>query len=288
MRLSATMVVAILLSSAAVSRAADRDSILNPEQLVGAWKLVSGERGGKAMAKESTGGIFVFSKDTLTGKNRYGEELSWMSYTLDTTQNPVAMNLTITKGFAGESCEAIVEVRDGQLRLCYNLEKKGRPKTFETKEGENNRSMTFVKTGDPAESQAAVQAVSEKKWKARRDQNPEPFMELMRLKYTRTGPSGKTRDVGEALFEYNDPKSKVGAVVVTDQQITIYGDTAVETGRATGTKKDAKTPVWDVRYTMTWVKEDGQWALVNEHQNRAECAVLPALGADTAEPKTCD
>ena len=59
-------------------------------------------------------------------------------------------------------------------------------------------------------------------------------------------------------------------MVVTDQQITIYGDTAVETGRATGTKKDAKTPVWDVRYTMTWVKEAGQWSLVNEHQSRAE------------------
>jgi uncharacterized protein (TIGR03067 family) len=270
MRLSVTAMLAILLSSAAVSRAADRDSILNPEQLVGAWKLVSGERGGKAMAKESTGGIFVFSKDTLTGKNRYGEELSWMSYTLDMKQNPVAMNVTITKGFAGETRDAIVEVRDGQLRLCYNLDKKGRPKEFATKDGDNNRSMIFVKSVDPADAQAAIKAASDKKWNALRDQNPGAFMELMRLKYTRTGPSGKTRDVGEALFEYNEPKNKVDAVVVSDQQITIYGDTAVETGRATATKKELQAPVWDIRYTLTWVKEDGRWCLVSEHQSQAK------------------
>jgi len=270
MRPSVTMVLAILLSFAAISRADDKDNGLNPDQLLGAWRLVSGERGGKAMAKASTGGIYVFTKDTLTGKNRYGEELSWMSYTLDTKQNPAAMNLTITKGFVGESREAIVEVRDGQLRLCYNLDKKGRPKAFETKEGDNNRSMTFVKSVDPADAQAAIKAASEKKWNARRDQNPGPFMELMRLKYTRTGPSGKTRDVGATMPEYTEPKNKVDAVVVSDQQITIYGDTAVETGRATATKKDGKAPAWDVRYTMTWVKEDGTWCLVSEHQSPAE------------------
>ena len=76
MRLSVTVALAILLSFTAISRAAEQNNALNPAQLVGAWKLVSGERGGKAMAKESTGGVFVFTKDTLTGKNRYGEELS--------------------------------------------------------------------------------------------------------------------------------------------------------------------------------------------------------------------
>jgi hypothetical protein len=51
------------------------------------------------------------------------------------------MNLTITKGFVGETRDAIVEVRDDQLRLCYNLDKKGRPKEFATKDGDHDRSM---------------------------------------------------------------------------------------------------------------------------------------------------
>lgn len=59
-------------------------------------------------------------------------------------------------------------------------------------------------------------------------------------------------------------------MVVSDQQILICGDTAVETGRATATKKDVPAPVWDVRYTLTCVKEDGRWALASEHQSQAE------------------
>jgi len=115
----------------------DKEKAFDPAQLVGVWKLVSGEARGKAMAKDSTGGIFVFTKDTLTGKNRFGEELSGMTYTLDTTKKPVVMNLTVTKNFPGAKADAIVEIRDGKLYLCYGGIGKG-PTSFTTKEGDNN------------------------------------------------------------------------------------------------------------------------------------------------------
>jgi hypothetical protein len=54
------------------------------------------------------------------------------------------------------------------------------------------------------------------------------------------------------------------------QVIVVFGgETAVETGRAVGTKKDLNEPVWDVLYTATWVRKDGKWWVVNEHQSRA-------------------
>jgi len=33
-----------------------------------------------------------------------------------------------------------------------------------------------------------------------------------------------------------------------------------------GTKKNLKGPVWDVLYTAIWVRKDGKWWVVNEHQ----------------------
>ena len=111
---SATILLILLATTAARAVEPENpttpDEGFKPEQWVGAWKLISGEKGAKPMAKESTGGIYVFTKDTLTGKSRFGDEKSWMSYTLDTKQNPIVMKLTITKVFVGATADAIVDI----------------------------------------------------------------------------------------------------------------------------------------------------------------------------------
>jgi len=61
----------------------------------------------------------VFTKDTLTGKNRFGDDLSRMSYTLDTTKKPIVMKLTVTKNFPRAKADAIVQIRNGKLYICY-------------------------------------------------------------------------------------------------------------------------------------------------------------------------
>lgn len=266
----------ILLAAAIVmlpgtARAEDADTGFRPEHLVGAWKLVSGEKGGKPMAKESTGGIFVFTKDTLTGKSRFGDELSGMSYTLDTTKKPVVMNLTVTKNFPGAKADAIVEIRDGKLLLCYGGFGKG-PTSFVTKEGENNRSMVFIKSIDPGILQKEVEAVSEKRWQAIRDLDSAAYQKLMlNAEFIRTGPDAKRRIWNDVVFEtFAPPNKKLDAVTVSDQVVRIVGDTATETGRAVGTRKDVNEPVWDVRYTATWVREDGKWWIISEHQSPAK------------------
>jgi hypothetical protein len=118
-----------------------------------------------------------------------------------------------------------------------------------------------------------VEAASKKRWQAVRDQDPAEYNKLVQdAQFNRTGPDAKRRDYSAVVFEtLNGPKKKLDAVTVSDQVIVVLGgETAIETGRAVGTKKDLKEPVWDVLYTATWVRKDGKWWIVNEHQTPAK------------------
>lgn len=114
-----------------------------------------------------------------------------------------------------------------------------------------------------------VEAASQKRWQSICDQDLVTYNTLVfDAEFNRTGPDAKRRDYTAVVFEtLNDPTKKLDAVTVSDQMIVVLGgETAIETGRAVGTKKDLKDPVWDVLYTATWVRKDGKWWVVNEHQ----------------------
>jgi len=126
----------------------------------------------------------------------------------------------------------------------------------------------WKKDADSIEGRKVV-AASQKRWQAVRDQDVVAYNTLVQdAEFNRTGPDAKRRDYSAVVFEtLNDPKKKLDAVTVSDQVIVVLGgETALETGRAVGTKKDVKEPVWDVLYTATWVRKDGKWWIVNEHQ----------------------
>ena len=118
-----------------------------------------------------------------------------------------------------------------------------------------------------------VEAASQKRWQAIREQDPVAYNTLVQdAEFNRTGPDAKRRDYSAVVFEtLNDPNKKLEMVTVSEQVIVVLGgETAIETGRAVGTKKDLKEPVWDVLYTATWVRKDGKWWIVNEHQSPAK------------------
>ena len=118
-----------------------------------------------------------------------------------------------------------------------------------------------------------VEAASQKRWQAVRDQDVHAYNTLVfNAEFNRTGPDAKRRDYSAVAMEtLNDPKKKLDAVTVSDQVIVVLGgETAIETGRAVGSKKDLKEPVWDVIYSATWVRKDGKWWIVNEHQSPAK------------------
>lgn len=118
-----------------------------------------------------------------------------------------------------------------------------------------------------------VEAASRTRWEAVRDQDVIRYNTLVQdAEFSRTGPDAKRRDYSAVVFEtLNDPNKKLDAVTVSDQVIVVLGgETAIETGRAVGSRKSLKEPVWDVLYTATWVRKDGQWWIVNEHQSVAK------------------
>ncbi len=118
-----------------------------------------------------------------------------------------------------------------------------------------------------------VATASQKRWQAVRDQDVAAYNTVVfDAEFNRTGPDAKRRDYTAIAFEtLNDPKKKLDAVTVSDLVIVVLGgETAIETGRAVGTKKGLKEPVWDVLYTATWVRKDGKWWIVNEHQSPAK------------------
>jgi len=118
-----------------------------------------------------------------------------------------------------------------------------------------------------------VAAASRTRWQAVRDQDLAAYNTLVQnAEFNRTGPDARRRDYTAVASEtLTDPNKKLDAVTVSDQVIVVLGgETAIETGRAVGTKKGLDEPVWDVLYTATWVRKDGKWWVVNEHQSPAK------------------
>jgi uncharacterized protein (TIGR03067 family) len=62
-----------------------------------------------------------------------------VSYKLDTTAKPRAIDVTITEGeHKGEKWQGIYSLRGDKLKMCFNKNGKGRPKVFATFKGEEN------------------------------------------------------------------------------------------------------------------------------------------------------
>jgi len=118
-----------------------------------------------------------------------------------------------------------------------------------------------------------VEAASQKRWQAIRDQDLVAYNTLVQdAEFNRTGPDAKRRSYTEVVrTTLTDPTEKLDAVTVMDQKIVVLGgETAIETGRVVGTKKDLTEPVLDVLYTATWARKDGKWWIVSEHQSLAK------------------
>ena len=121
MRRKVLLAVGLAIFVLAPVTAADKDDgKLDPAKLVGTWTYVSGEQNGKKRtADELKKGTVIITKETITLKSEDGSYV--LKYTLDTKKSPARISLEITKGPQGEGSksEGIIELKDGQLKLCY-------------------------------------------------------------------------------------------------------------------------------------------------------------------------
>lgn len=118
--------------------AADENDKLSADKLVGPWVYVSGVKDGKKMADENIKKDSVeITKETMTLKAEGQEGEFVIKYKLDPSKSPCRVSMEITKGPAGEGskAEGIIELKDGQLRICYPPMGGDAPKDFASKEG---------------------------------------------------------------------------------------------------------------------------------------------------------
>ena len=97
------------------------DSNLDGAKLTGTWSYVSGEKDGVKVDQENLKkATVVITKETLTLKGEMGDFV--LKYKLDPKKTPCTIALEITEGPAGQGSKTtgIIELKDGELRICYS------------------------------------------------------------------------------------------------------------------------------------------------------------------------
>jgi uncharacterized protein (TIGR03067 family) len=129
---------------------ADEQRKSDAADLVGVYRIVSGEKGGKEIPQDHFKDITVrVAANAITTFDKNKKELYAATYELDTTRKPWAIMMTATiTPVDGEGTQApgLVEIDDGTVKLIYALPQGKAPTRFET--GEHQQMFVLEKSGD--------------------------------------------------------------------------------------------------------------------------------------------
>lgn len=120
----------------------DKDKPCTPEDLVGRYMIVSGEKYGMPEPEERIKGTIVtFTKDSVVVADKDKKELYSARYKLGSEKNPAdIVMISKVEGSAGEEARGLIK-KDGQtLHLIYALPTGEIPNGFKTKE----KQLMFV------------------------------------------------------------------------------------------------------------------------------------------------
>jgi len=87
------------------------------------------------------------------------------------------------------------------------------------------------------------------------------------------GPNGDAADKSKTIQELKDGTVKYSAIDVTEENVRMYGDTGIYNGR--GNVKmtiNGQPQTADVRVTIVWLKQNGQWKRVSFQATRIQPA----------------
>ena len=125
--------IVCLLSVLLIGPAARGDCGSNPKAMDGTWKPLAAELAGAPWPKEILDTIKLTVKE---GKYivKIGEQSDEGTVTVNASKSPCTMDITGTEGpNKGKTMLVIYELKDDQLRVCYDLSGKSRPTEFATK-----------------------------------------------------------------------------------------------------------------------------------------------------------
>jgi uncharacterized protein (TIGR03067 family) len=142
----------ILVSLIAISAGATGDKKAHPEKARdGTWIAVGMEQNGKKLAAEAVEKLDI--KLTIKGENYTvtiaGKVADKGTSKIDTTKKPLATEITSELGpNKGKKILGIIEVDGDTLKACYDLEGKGRPTEFATKEGSGHMLIVYKRAAE--------------------------------------------------------------------------------------------------------------------------------------------
>lgn len=122
--------------------AGESDKACTPEDLVGRYVIVSGEKEGTKEPEERIKGTVVtFSRDSVVVAGKDRKELYSATYTLDSTKSPSTIIMTSrVESSAGEIARGLIKKEGGALHLIYALPTGEIPSGFKTRE----KQLMFV------------------------------------------------------------------------------------------------------------------------------------------------
>src|SRR5579875_2513962 len=104
-------------------KGADVNKACTPEDLVGRYRIVSGEKDGiKEPEERIQDTVVTFTKDKVVVVDKDKKERYSASYTLDSTKNPATIVMTSrVEGSAGEIARGLIKKDSDRIQLIYAL-----------------------------------------------------------------------------------------------------------------------------------------------------------------------
>ena len=132
------LAVVVVWGAIAVANGDEKTAKLDPEKLLGKYVDIEGMKGGEKADPDRLKGQFVtVTKDIFKIEGDKPEQTFEFAYKLDTTKNPIEIDLEIQfpEDLKGNKASGIIAFDGKTLKLCYHAtDDKDRPKKFESTE----------------------------------------------------------------------------------------------------------------------------------------------------------
>ena len=128
------------------------------------------------------------------------------------------------------------------------------------------REHVTEKPHDKTKMETELKAASESYDKGLIAKDKALFEDLFADDYAATGRGGKVTNKEEEITQIMSPELVFLSSKTDDKNFRIYKNTAVETGRFSGTGSFKGVPFSEMgRYTTTWIYRNGKWKIVADH-----------------------
>ncbi len=125
---------------------AEDPKLFETQNLVGTYRIVSGEMNGKAVPEAELKGMLVsITQDSIEGTDKETKKFFSVGYILNQKTNPVQIQMVTKDPKAGTKSTGIIEMTGTSVRICYPIEGGEIPKEFKTKEKQHLFELKLVK-----------------------------------------------------------------------------------------------------------------------------------------------